>query len=128
MSYPIKKYPFDAQNYIDLKCNSCEVHISKKLAKALIVKFLKSQHTFKEFITECQLSNKKLKTVETILNNMVKGKPFLSDCLLDSDRSFTWVGAKVYHECDNDYFWSNLYDEFKVLVMESFDNKTVIVD
>ena len=93
-------YPFER-----LKDNET---ITRKEAKAFIVKFLKREGCFKEMVSECMLSHH-FNTVEEVLNNMVKTS-YLDDCLFYADRIFSWESAKIYHVANRDGYWSKLRD------------------
>lgn len=122
-----RKYPFDCLDKKTKKGNIGPIHISKKLAKALIVKFLKREHAFDEMMTECMLYDKKLKSVNDVLNNMVRGEVLLSDCLYNADRTFAWSEAQVYHKDGYGIFWSDLHIRW-VRAIGAYYLKDVIVD
>ena len=84
--------------------------ITKKEAKALIIKFLKREGCFKEMISECMIYHR-FKTVDQVLNNMVN-TTYLCDCLFYSDRIFPWDYAKIYHRANADKYWSKLRDKW----------------
>lgn len=99
-------YPFDKLN-VDL--------VSKKLAKALIVKFLKRERIFYEMITECMLYHG-FNRVEDVLDNMTHGNPLLYECLFYASHTFPWEGAKRYHIGNKDRYWSKLIFKWEKLV------------
>ena len=80
--------------------------ITRKEAKALIVKFLKREGCFKEMMSECMLYHH-FKTVDQVLNNMVNTAD-LCDCLFYSDRTFPWGNAKTHSRT----YWSELRDKW----------------
>lgn len=99
-------YPFDKLN-VDF--------VSKKLAKALIVKFLKRERIFYEMITECMLYHG-FNRVEDVLNNMTLGNPLLYECLYYASNTFPWEGAKRYHIGNKDKYWLKLMIKWENLV------------
>lgn len=103
-------YPFDM---IDPNKRYC---ISRKLAKALIVKFLKRERIFKELVTECLLYHRHLKTVDDVLENMTHPSQLLYECLFYSKNIFSWEGAKWYHIGNEDYYWTELKEKWENLV------------
>lgn len=105
----MEKYPFDN---IPLQ----DGYVSKKYAKALIIKFLKRERIFKELIAECISYHPFLSTPKDVLDNMVKGTPYLCQCLLPS-RIFSWYGAELYyHQGKIDDYWLYLKSKWDKLV------------
>ena len=107
-------YPFDI-----LPMRKGSTTISKEMAKALIVKFLKRENIFYEVITECMLSHPQLTTVTEVLENMVKGAPCLHYCLWYSERMFSWSDAQRYHVGNNDNYWSDLLRKWVATIGEN---------
>jgi hypothetical protein len=93
------KYPFDILNSKDT--------VTRKEAKALIIKFLKRERCFKEMITECLNYHLHLHTVDEILDNMTDAFS-LDECLFYSDRIFPWEYAKTHSRT----YWSKLRDKW----------------
>lgn len=112
------KYPFDS-----LEANNA---ITQKVAKAMIVKFLKREGCFKEVITECLLAHRQLKTVEDALNNMAARHHRLEECLFWSDRIFPWEDAKIYHKGNWDGYWRHLRDKWWK-VIDNNGRETIII-
>lgn len=121
-------YPFDFHLYNnDVKITLGRIYISKKLAKALIVKFLKRENIFVEVMEECLLANPNLKNVCDVLENMTKGNQFmLKDCLISSDRIFTWSNARKHHIGDRDFFWYRTF--LGKWRPEDIGSKIIVVD
>lgn len=122
------KYPFDFNKGV----YKSKLKVSKKLAKALIVKFLKREHIFKEMVTECMLWDNSLKTVDDVLDRMVQGNPYLMQCLYYSERTFVWSQAKIYHKENLDAFWNRLKDKWACAIdvhgSEEFRSNSIMVD
>lgn len=113
------KYPFDSLEG--------EEAITQKEAKAMVVKFLKREHCFKELVTECMLAHPQLKTVEDVLNNITEIKHPLSECLFWSDRIFPWEYAKMYHKGNWDGYWRRLRDKWWKSIGSSSGESLIIV-
>ena len=122
------RYPFDFHLYSnEVKITPGKIYISKKLAKALIVKFLKRENIFVEVMEECLLAHPNLKNVCDVLENMTKGNQFmLKDCLIFSDRTFSWPNARKHHIGDIDLFWYRTF--FRKWRLETIGCKLIVVD
>ena len=108
------KYPFDILNSKDT--------VTRKEAKALIIKFLKREHCFKEMITECLRCHTNLHSIDEILDNMTDTYS-LDECLFYSDRIFPWENATTIDRGNVNRFWSKLRDKWWKQIDE--DNRTI---
>lgn len=97
------KYPFDILNNKDT--------VTRKEAKALIIKFLKRERCFKEMITECLNYHLHLHTVNEILDNMTDASS-LYECLFYSDRIFPWERATTIDRGNANRYWTKLKDKW----------------
>jgi len=97
------KYPFDILNDKDA--------VTRKEAKALIIKFLKREHCFKEMITECLRYHTHLHSIDEILDNMTDAFS-LYECLFYSDRIFPWERATTIDKGNANGYWRNLRDKW----------------
>lgn len=109
-------YPFDI-----LPMGGRSGTISQKMAKALIVKFLKRERIFYEMMIECMLYHPMLKNVNDVLNNMTIEGTFLYDCLYSSRRMFAWDRAQRYHIENIDKYWSILKDRWVKAIGYNYD-------
>ena len=108
------KYPFDILNSKDT--------VTRKEAKALIIKFLKRERCFKEMITECLNYHSHLHTVDEILDNMTDAFS-LDECLFYSERIFPWECATTIDRGNTNGFWPKLRDKWWKQIDE--DNRTI---
>ena len=97
------KYPFDILNDKDT--------VTMKEAKALIIKFLKREHCFKEMITECLRCHTHLHSIDEILDNMTDAFS-LYECLFYSDRIFPWERATTIDRGNANRYWTKLRDKW----------------
>lgn len=97
------KYPFDILNDKDT--------VTRKEAKALIIKFLKREHCFKEMITECLRCHTHLHSIDEILDNMTDAFS-LYECLFYSDRIFPWERATTIDRGNANRYWTKLRDKW----------------
>lgn len=110
------KYPFDILNSKDA--------VTRKEAKALIIKFLKRECCFKEMITECLNYHWLLHTVDEVLDNMTDTFS-LDECLFYSDRIFPWELATTIDRGNVDRFWTKLRDKWWKQIDKY--NRTIVI-
>jgi hypothetical protein len=103
------KYPFDILSGKDT--------VTRKEAKALIIKFLKREHCFKEMITECLWYHPHLHSIDEVLDNMTDASS-LYECLFYSDRIFPWECATTIDRGNANKYWTKLRDKW----WEQIDN------
>ena len=92
------KYPFDIIK---------EASVTRKQAKALIVKFLKREGCFNDVITDCMRCHPYLETVDDVLNQLT-GTFFLKDCLYLSSVMFRW-DSSITHDYG---YWLDVRDRW----------------
>ena len=112
----VMPYPFDFIPKSDICLGIHKMDISRKLAKALIIKFLKRERVFYEVMIECMLYHPRLKTVDDVLNNMTESNTYLYDSLFSSARMFSWNMAQRYHIGNEDGFWIRLKDKWHAAI------------